>query len=60
MGCALGTGGGMVQSLVAAYAPPDVRDYVLAKFASGEWVGETAQPLSRESKLAALTPRGVA
>ena len=25
MGCALGTGGGMVQSLVAAYAPADVR-----------------------------------
>jgi acyl-CoA dehydrogenase len=25
MGCALGTGGGMVKSLVATYAPPDVR-----------------------------------
>jgi hypothetical protein len=25
MGCALGTGGGMVKSLVAAYAPPDVQ-----------------------------------
>ena len=37
MGCALGTGGGMVQSLVAAYAPPDVRDHVIAKFESGEW-----------------------
>ncbi|MGP0077936.1 MAG: DNA alkylation response protein, partial [Mycobacterium sp.] len=35
MGCALGTGGSMVQSLVAAYAPADVRDHVLAKFASG-------------------------
>lgn len=43
MGCALGTGGGMVKSQVSAYAPPDVRDYVLAKFASGEWEGETAQ-----------------
>jgi acyl-CoA dehydrogenase len=49
MGCALGTGGGMVQSLVAAYAPPDVRDYVLAKFASGEWVGETAQLLTERT-----------
>ena len=39
MGCALGTGGGMVKSLVAAYAPPDVRDHVLAKFESGEWDG---------------------
>ena len=26
MGCALGTGGGMVQTLVAAYAPADVKD----------------------------------
>lgn len=43
MGCALGTGGGMVKSQVAAYAPADVRDYVLGKFASGEWEGETAQ-----------------
>ncbi|WP_448486874.1 acyl-CoA dehydrogenase family protein [Mycolicibacterium boenickei] len=43
MGCALGTGAGMVKSQVAAYAPADVRDYVLGKFASGEWEGETAQ-----------------
>ena len=49
MGCALGTGGGMVQSLVAAYAPPDVRDHVLAKFASGEWQGETAQLLTERT-----------
>ncbi len=49
MGCALGTGGGMVQSLVAAYAPADVRDYVLAKFASGEWAGETAQLLTERT-----------
>ena len=39
MGCALGTGGGMVKALVAAYAPADVRDHVLAKFESGEWEG---------------------
>lgn len=49
LGCALGTGGGMVQSLVAAYAPDDVRDYVLAKFASGEWAGETAQLLTERT-----------
>jgi alkylation response protein AidB-like acyl-CoA dehydrogenase len=49
MGCALGTGGGMVQSLVAAYAPADVREHVLGKFASGEWAGETAQLLTERS-----------
>jgi len=49
MGCALGTGGGMVKSLVAAYAPADVRDHVLAKFESGEWEGETAQLLTERS-----------
>jgi alkylation response protein AidB-like acyl-CoA dehydrogenase len=65
MGCALGTGGGMVQSLVAAYAPADVREHVLAKFASGEWAGETAQLLTERtggSDLGALettaTPQG--
>ncbi|MGA5465756.1 acyl-CoA dehydrogenase family protein [Mycobacterium sp. NPDC050041] len=49
MGCALGTGGGMVQSLVAAYAPDDVREHVLAKFGSGEWAGETAQLLTERT-----------
>ncbi len=49
MGCALGTGGNMVKSLVAAYAPPDVRDHILAKFASGEWEGETAQLLTERT-----------
>jgi acyl-CoA dehydrogenase len=49
MGCALGTGGGMVKSLVAAYAPADVREHVLAKFASGEWEGETAQMLTERT-----------
>ncbi|HEU0191365.1 MAG TPA: acyl-CoA dehydrogenase family protein [Mycobacterium sp.] len=65
MGCALGTGGGMVKSLVEAYAPPDVRDHVLARFASGEWDGETAQLLTERaggSDLGALettaTPHG--
>src|ERR1700731_4118600 len=57
LGCALGTGGGMVKSLVAAYAPADVREHVLARFASGEWEGETAQLLTERaggSDLAAL------
>src|SRR5271156_4653634 len=49
MGCALGTGGGMVRSLVAAYAPADVAEHVLAKFASGEWAGETAQLLTERT-----------
>src|SRR5277367_2251300 len=49
MGCALGTGGGMVKSLVAAYAPADVREHVLARFASGEWEGETAQLLTERT-----------
>ena len=49
MGCALGTGGGMVKSLVAAFAPADVREHVLAKFATGEWEGETAQLLTERA-----------
>ncbi|MGB6208217.1 acyl-CoA dehydrogenase family protein [Mycobacterium sp.] len=49
LGCALGTGGGMVKSLVAAYAPADVREDVLAKFESGEWEGETAQLLTERA-----------
>jgi acyl-CoA dehydrogenase len=49
MGCALGTGAGMVKSLVAAYAPADVRERVLAKFATGEWEGETAQLLTERA-----------
>ena len=49
MGCALGTGGGMVKSLVAAYAPTDVRELVLDKFATGEWEGETAQLLTERA-----------
>jgi acyl-CoA dehydrogenase len=34
---------------VAAYAPADVREHVLAKFASGEWAGETAQLLTERT-----------
>ena len=39
----------MVKSLVAAYAPADVREHVLAKFATGEWEGETAQLLTERA-----------
>jgi acyl-CoA dehydrogenase len=49
MACALGTGGGMVKALVAAHAPPDVRDHVLARFESGEWEGRTAQLLTERT-----------
>lgn len=43
MTCALGTGSDMIQRLVAEFAPRDIRELVLGKFASGEWEGETAQ-----------------
>jgi alkylation response protein AidB-like acyl-CoA dehydrogenase len=43
MTCAIGTGSGMIQRLVADFAPTDIRELVLGKFASGEWEGETAQ-----------------
>jgi alkylation response protein AidB-like acyl-CoA dehydrogenase len=33
----------MIQRLVAEFAPSDIRELVLGKFASGEWEGETAQ-----------------
>jgi alkylation response protein AidB-like acyl-CoA dehydrogenase len=49
MACALGTGGEMVTSLVERFAPADVRDRVLAKFASGEWEGETVQSLTERT-----------
>lgn len=49
MACALGTGGNMVRSLVTAYAPPDVRDYVLGKLNSGEWDGEAAQLMTERT-----------
>lgn len=49
MACALGTGGNMVRSLVSAYAPPDVRDYVLGKLNSGEWDGEAAQLMTERT-----------
>lgn len=49
MMCALGTGGDMVQALVAEFAPDDIKAKVLPKFASGEWEGETAQLLTERT-----------
>ncbi len=49
MACALGTGGDMVVNLVRSFAPPDVRDRVLANFASGEWAGQTIQSLTERT-----------
>jgi alkylation response protein AidB-like acyl-CoA dehydrogenase len=43
MTCAIGTGTGMIQRLVEDFAPQDIKELVLGKFASGEWEGETAQ-----------------
>jgi acyl-CoA dehydrogenase len=65
MTCALGADAGMVGFLASRYAPPDVRDVVMTKLASGEWAGKTAQLLTERtggSDLAAIettaTPHG--
>jgi hypothetical protein len=49
MTCALGTGGDMVVNLVRSFAPADIRDKVMAKFASGEWAGQTIQSLTERT-----------
>jgi alkylation response protein AidB-like acyl-CoA dehydrogenase len=49
MACAIGTGGDMVVNLVRQFAPPDIRERVLAKFESGEWAGETIQSLTERT-----------
>jgi alkylation response protein AidB-like acyl-CoA dehydrogenase len=49
MACAIGTGGDMVVNLVRQFAPADVRERVLSKFASGEWMGETIQSLTERT-----------
>src|SRR3984893_15008887 len=54
MGCALGTGGGMVKSLVEAYALADVRAHVLPFLNGGEWEGGTAQLLTERAGGSAL------
>jgi alkylation response protein AidB-like acyl-CoA dehydrogenase len=49
MTCALGTGGDMVVNLVRRFAPDDIKQRVMAKFASGEWAGQTVQSLTERS-----------
>ena len=43
MSCAMGADAGMVASQVAQFAPPDIRQLVLSKLESGEWIGMTGQ-----------------
>src|SRR5712692_8253450 len=43
LSCAMGADAGMVQAQVERFAPPHVRELVLSKLASGEWIGETGQ-----------------
>lgn len=43
MSCAMGADAGMVASQVAQFAPPDIRNLVLSKIESGEWIGKTGQ-----------------
>lgn len=43
MSCAMGADAGMVSSQVAQFAPRDIRELVLAKIESGEWIGQTGQ-----------------
>ena len=43
MSCAMGADAGMVASQVAQFAPPDIRQLVLSKLESGEWIGKTGQ-----------------
>ena len=49
MTCALGTGGDMVVNLVRSFAPQDIKEKVMAKFASGEWAGQTIQSLTERT-----------
>jgi alkylation response protein AidB-like acyl-CoA dehydrogenase len=43
MSCAMGADAGMVANQVAQFAPPDIRQLVLSKLESGEWIGKTGQ-----------------
>ena len=49
MMCAIGTGGDMVVNLVRAFAPEDIKERVMSKFASGEWAGQTIQSLTERT-----------
>ncbi|MGH2727433.1 MAG: acyl-CoA dehydrogenase family protein [Actinomycetota bacterium] len=43
MTCAMGADAGMVRAMVDLFAPEEVKDHVLPKLDSGEWVGKTGQ-----------------
>ena len=43
MTCAMGADAGMVRAMVDLFAPQEVKDHVLPKLDSGEWVGKTGQ-----------------
>jgi alkylation response protein AidB-like acyl-CoA dehydrogenase len=43
MTCSMGADAGMVRAMVEAFAPQDVKDHVLPKLDSGEWIGKTGQ-----------------
>lgn len=65
MTCALGTGHGMIASLVNQFASPAIRDWVMPRLIAGEFDGATAQMLTERtggSDLGALettaTPHG--
>lgn len=49
MACALGTGHGMIASLVNQYAPPAVRDWIMPRLMAGEFDGATAQMLTERT-----------
>jgi hypothetical protein len=43
MSCAMGADAGMVESQVTQFAPPDVKEHVLSRMNSGDWIGATGQ-----------------
>jgi hypothetical protein len=43
MTCSLGADAGMVRAMVDLFAPQAVKDHVLPKLDSGEWIGKTGQ-----------------
>ena len=43
MTCAMGADAGMVRAMVELFAPQEVKDHVIPKLDSGEWVGKTGQ-----------------
>ena len=49
LACAIGTGVGMVQSLVSKYATPEIRDWVMPRLLSEEWEGAAAQLLTERT-----------